>query len=526
MTGQFAPEKGGQYHRIFQLYNKDEGKKTMEIIDGQQRLTTLFLFLYGIKKIIAGSSYTKAIEAINNLLYQRKKSLLSEDNSEEPRLTTGKRDKRLFKAILKGEEITDHKSDKFKSHKLLVSALDSFISIKLEKIKESKGIEGVIEFADKLIASEFIVMTAEQKSDKILLFKTLNARGLELSQSDLIKNELCNNLKGGITPEDAVDLWDEMRESLEKVKANVDTFLFYYINAQLDSVDIRKEIEEKRNIKSTNDSFPPVPEKYVFDVYDEKLKRISNTETFLNQLKKSASNYAEFHNPPSNKIYLLSIKTLNISKCYPLLLRGKNVLSDKNFDLLCKAIECISFRHYIIRNDPKELERFYYSILPKLKSDNDINTILEEIRQHQTMKQIDKFKSEFILAAPKANISKMILTRIVQNSHESIDTKKGDAWLEHIMPQKATKGEWIILKQSDEELYNFSINRIGNLTLLLNKLNQGASNKDFNIKKDEYYKESRLKITTGLLSYDIWNFDSVDKRQEDLYEEAKNVWSF
>ena len=138
----------------------------------------------------------------------------------------------------------------------------------------------------------------------------------------------------------------------------------------------------------------------------------------------------------------------------------------------------------------------------------------------------NKFKSEFILAAPKANISKMILTRIVQNSHESIDTKKGDAWLEHIMPQKATKGEWIILKQSDEELYNFSINRIGNLTLLLNKLNQGASNKDFNIKKDEYYKESRLKITTGLLSYDIWNFDSVDKRQEDLYEEAKNVWSF
>lgn len=506
------------------LYNKDESKKLMEVIDGQQRLTTLFLILYSVKKSISGSEYTKAIEKINDLLYLRNKSLLISDTSEEPRLTTGKRDKKLFRAILRGEKIETHTNGKLKSHKLIINALENFIDVKISKLKEEKGLQGIVEFVDKLIAAEFIVMTAEQKSDKILLFKTLNARGVELSQSDLIKNELCNHVKGGITPDDAVDLWDEMREILEKVKANVDTFLFYFINAQTDSSNIRRNIEEKRNIKSIKDSYPPVPEKYVFDVYDEKLKQITDTESFLNQLKKSAQFYAEFYNPNQDKVYLFSIKALNISKCYPLLLRGKDVLNDKNFDRLCQAIECISFRHYIIRLDPKELEIFYYSILPKLNSDNDINTIIEEIKQHQTMKLVDKFRNEFIYASPKGNISKMILSRIVAHQQESIDTNKGDAWLEHIMPQKP-KGEWSKLKENDAELYDFSINRLGNLTLLKNKLNVGASNKDFKVKNEEYYKKSRLTITTELDSYNEWDFNSIDKRQEKLYETAKIIWT-
>lgn len=501
------------------LYVKDESKKIMEIIDGQQRITTIFLILYAIKKSIEGTSYTKAIEAINSLLYQRTKSLLVADTSEEPRLTTGKRDKKLFKAILKSEEIGKNSKDKkVKSHKLLLEALDGFIIPKIEKIKAERGIEGLIEFANKVFLTEYIVMTAEQKSDKILLFKTLNARGIELSQSDLIKNEVCNNPKG-IKEEDAVELWDEMRDILEKIKANIDTFLFYYINAQSDSLEIRRKIEEKRRIKTPQDSYPPVPEKYVFDVYDEKLKALDKTETFLNDLKEAAQDYVEIYNPAPDKTYLLGLKTLNVAKCYPLLLRAKKVLNSKNFLVLTKAIECISFRHGIIRRDPKELERLYYTLLAKLKSDKDFDIIIEDIKQHATMKLEDKFKSGFCIASPKPNISKLILERIIGVSQESVGK---DAWLEHIMPQKP-KGKWLKLKESDGELYDFSLNRLGNLTLLQNKLNSTASNKDFDIKQPEYAK-SRLKITNDLINYKTWDYDTIDERQTVLYDLAKDIW--
>lgn len=516
-----STETDGHFLGSVLLYAKDEKKMLMEIIDGQQRLTTIFLLLYSIKKIIKGTEHTRAIEAINNLLYHRSKSLLVNDSSEEPRLTTGKRDKRLFKAILKGEEIDRHKDGRMKSHRLLLNALETFLDQKMEKTKRDKGVEGVIEFANKVLAAEFIVMTAEKNSDKILLFKTLNARGIELSQADLIKNEVCNSPKG-ITEEEAVDLWDEMREILERAKANIDIFLFHFINAQTDSQELRRRIEERRNIKNEKDNYPPVPEKYIFDVYDEKLKSLSNTENFLNDLKKAAQHYVEIFNPSPDKVYLNGLATMNITKCYPLLLRGKDVLNEKNFDQLTKAVECISFRHSIIRNDPKELERFYYIVMNKLKSDSDLDLAIEEIKQHSTMKQEEKFKSEFSSSSPKGSVAKMILTRIVAKQQESIDFNKGDIWLEHIMPQKP-KGEWLKLKESDNELYQFSVDRIGNLTFIQDKKNIRISNNDFVVKK-KTYSTSLIQMTNDLIKYDKWNFDTIDDRQSELYLLAKDIW--
>lgn len=517
-------EDDGHFLGSILLYTKDENNKLMEIIDGQQRLTTIFLILYGVKRVIKNTEHSKAIEMINNLLYQRSKKLAIVDTSEEPRLTTGKRDRRLFKAILKGEETSKHSDGRIKSHRLLLNALENFIFEKIDKMKSDIGVEGVINFADKILTCKFIVMTAEKNSDKILLFKTLNARGIELSQSDLIKNEVCNNPKG-INEDEAVDLWDEMRETLEKSKANIDVFLFYFVNSLTDSQTIRKKIEAKRNIKNAPDSYPPVPEKYIFDVYDEILKSVSSTETFLENLKKAAQYYVEIYNPTDNKIHLMSLKAMNITKCYPLFLRAKEVLNDKNFDNLSKAIECISFRHSILRNDPKELEKFYYQLLTKLNSDNDIDIVIEDIRQNLTMKQTEKFKTEFSTVSPKTNVAKMILDRIVRTQSESVNWASKDIHLEHIMPQKP-KGIWLSLKEPEPDLYEFNLYRLGNLTLLQNKLNQSAQNKDFVTKKNEYYKDSRLKITRDLLDYDDWNFETINQRQTKLSEIAITIWKF
>jgi uncharacterized protein with ParB-like and HNH nuclease domain len=518
-----STKENGHFLGSLLLYSKDIPNKIKEVIDGQQRLTTLFLILYGIKNAIKESGNSKAISSIDNILYQTTDDLLITEIANEPRLTTGKRDKHLFRAIIKGENVEDYKIDT-KSHERLLNALNEFIIEKLDKLKLDKGIDGVIEFANKVLSAEFIVMTAEQESDKILLFKTLNARGIELSQADLIKNEVCNNLRG-INADYAIELWDSMREILEKIKANVDLFLFHFINAQNDSQELRKSVENKRNVKNDKDSYPPVPEKYIFDVFGEKLKRIDNTEKFLIDLKKAASQYAEIFYPSSDKVFLRALKTMNITKCYPLLLKGKAVLKDeKNFDILSKAIECISFRHSIIRNDPKELEKFYYLLLNKLNSDTDINNLIEDVKSHPTMKMADKFKSEFESAKPKPSVSKMILQRIISKEQESIDFTKKDIWFEHIMPQ-TPKGEWLNLHSIDKELYEYSVHSLGNLTFIQDKKNIGASNHDFKTKKDKYYSTSLIQLNKDLLSYDKWDFDTIDERQKLLYKKAILIWN-
>lgn len=515
------------------LFEKDSS--TREIIDGQQRLTTIFLILYSIRTALLKLDSTidkkridNGIKIIDNIIYKRSKKASIIDEGTEPRLTTGKRDKRLFRAILKGEELNNLADGRRKSHKLLLNALHNFLDLKIQQLITSEGISGVLNFLDKVTSCEYIVMSAENKEDQFLLFKTLNSRGIELSEADLIKNEICSKPKGGTTDQEAVDLWDEMREILEKDKANVDTFLFHFINHLTDSQTIRKEIEAKgnlKNIEDIKDSYPPVSEKLLFSVYDRKLKSINNTETFLETLKEAALKYVEIYNPPTDKIYLTSLRAMNITKCYPLLLKGKKVLSDENFDLLCKAIECISFRHSILKKDPKELEKFYYQLLDKLNSDLDIDKVIEEIKSHQSVasKYEDKFKKEFIIASPKSNVSKMILDRIVRTSeHETLNWLSKDIQLEHIMPQRP-KDKWLELKNSDSDLYEMSVNRLGNLTLIKGKLNLEMSNYEFKVKKEGYIK-SRLNINHDLLESKKWDFDTIDVRQEKLYELAKNIW--
>ena len=261
----------------------------------------------------------------------------------------------------------------------------------------------------------------------------------------------------------------------------------------------------------------------MFGVYSRKLKIITNTGHFLEDIRDAAERYVKIHKPTEDKLYLQSLRAMNITKCYPLLLRAKEILTDKNFDAISKAIECISFRHSIIKCDPKDLEKMYYNLLNKLNSDNDVDAVIEEIKEHVTMKNEGKFKSEFENAFPKSNISKMILDRIVRHQSESVNWKSKDVHLEHIMPQRP-KGKWLELKNYDSELYGWCLPMLGNLTLLKDKLNQSASNKDFSTKKNEYYKDSRLKITRDLMEYDEWDFQSITERQEKLYEIAKEIW--
>ncbi len=524
-----ANEENKHFLGSILLYAKNQN--TREIIDGQQRLTTVFLILYSIRnklKVIESNDKNdpripNAIKIIDNIIYTKSKKASVIDDTNEPRLQPTKKDRKLFHAILKGEDPDKHKKDK-KSHKLLLTALNTFLNEKIEGIVKSDGVTGLLNYLDNVTECQYIVMTAEVEEDQFLLFKTLNSRGLELSESDLIKNEICNSAKG-ISKEESVEMWDEMRDILEREKVNIDVFMFHYINSLSDSFQIRKSIEQNRvNPQKSIDSYPPVPEKFVFPVYSNKLKSLSNTSSFLEDLKTAAENYVEIYNPQPEKVYLMGLKAMGITKCYPLLLRGKEILNDKNFDLLSKAVECISFRHSIIKSDPKDLEKLYYTLLNKLNSDNDIEAIIEEIKSHPTMntKADKKFKDEFILASPKSSVSKMILDRLIRQAGESINWKSKDIHLEHIMPQRP-KDSWLELKNKDAELYELSLNRIGNLTLIKDKINQRAQNRDFELKKN-IYKDTRLKINANLMNYDKWDFDSIDKRQEELFLQAKEIW--
>ncbi len=514
-------EDDGHFLGSLLLFQTDNLKK-MEIVDGQQRMTTIFLLLFSILKSLNGSDKTKAIERINSLLFVIDPNDLSNDtSSSEPRLETGKRDKYLFKSIIRNEDFNAHKDGRKRSHKNLTNTLE-FFDQKISEIVKEQGLNGLTKFTEKVIKSEFIVMTAEKQSDKLLLFKTINARGLELTQGDLIKNELCHN----IIPyelDEAIDNWDEIRSRIERNNGNLDVFLFHYLNSIDECQTLRQQLDKRRGVeKWEKKNYPPAPEKYVFEIYGELISTVG-PQKFIEDLLIASNNYIGFINPTNSKIYLNSLKAMGVNKCFPLLLTAIRKLNGENFEKVCKAVDSLTFRHSILRKDPKELERFYYQIAELIVDDSQIENVVGKIKEHQNFREEDKFKEEFIFSSVKGSVAKMILDRITRKHSESVDWSNKDVHIEHIMPQKPM-GEWKVLYDKDEFEYKDYLNRLGNLTILQDKKNIKARNKDFKDKK-EYYKESRLTITKNLVDYSKWDYNEILERQEYLYEQSKDLWS-
>ena len=282
-------------------------------------------------------------------------------------------------------------------------------------------------------------------------------------------------------------------------------------------------IDKRRGVeKWEKNNYPPAPEKYVFEIYGELISKVG-PQKFIEDLLIASNNYILFINPNNSKIYLNSLKSMGVNKCFPMLLTSIRKLNSDNFEKVCKAVDSLTFRHSILRKDPKELERFYYQIAELITGDSEIENIINKIKEHQNFREEEKFKEEFIISSVKGSVAKMILDRITRKHSESVDWSNKDVHIEHIMPQKPM-GEWKVLYDKDEFEYKDYLNRLGNLTILQDKKNIRARNKDFKDKK-EYYKESRLTITKNLVDYEKWDYNEILERQEYLYEQSKELWN-
>lgn len=428
-----------------------------------------------------------------------------------------KEDEQFFSLYLVNLEYKNIKGKLPLSQELLHKAFLFFKNKIGEKFKHSSGKE-IIEFLVNVIASKLLFISIEvtDTANAYLLFETLNARGLELSVTDLLKNYIFSLAKNQNDQKLLEERWMEIAKfvNLEEFP----TFIRYYLNS----------------------SIAYTTEKNMYNVLKDKIKTKQQAEKLLTELKNIAMLYVALKTPENEfwddcksnikirellrEIALFDNKTFKI-----LAISAYLKLNESNFVKVLEYCKNIIFRYTIIsKRNPKNMETTFSQTAIKI-SKGEIKRLSEILDSLKSIYINDKdFISNFNSVIIKTNNSKnkntikYILVQIEKYNKNLIDFNASEISLEHILPISANN-EWIKIFGKD---YNDFTYRIANYLLLHKSINKKIENSNFQNKQIGYLSNDNITFSEReyFSSITSWTPEEFDKRSASMAKIAKNIW--
>ncbi len=504
-------------HYMGYVVLQSNGGKNFQIIDGQQRFTTLSVIAIAVIKIledwIQEGVHPGENEERKELL--RSKFLGYKDPASlipSSKLILNRNNDDFYKSFLLRLRKPTNLSKLKPSQRRLWKALDYFyIKIKEHFVNNKDG-EAISMFLNQTIADCLIFTKIEVTDDlnAYKVFETLNARGVRLSTTDLLKNFLFSIAAGSsaLELEEADRQWQNINDVLGANE--FPNFLRYYWNS-------RNKPERKQTL---------------FKAIRKSIITPTDVFNILNELEQLAPVYTALSNPEDSlwdidkRQYIDALTLFDVSQCYSLLLAAYNNIDDKEFTKLLRDCAVISFRYIVIGGlNANAMEDSYNKAAIKVFK-GELKTAREIFNELKAIYVPDEnfknsFSTKIINTKRKRKVIRYILFKLEnQDAEKDYDYKDGKATLEHILPENAPQ-EWeSSFKPEDEEMYVY---RLGNYTLIEEKKNKYCGTKLYEEKK-EIYKTSAYKLTNERSLYDEWTPETLRKRQEQLANIALSVW--
>lgn len=479
-----------------------EKGRLYDVVDGQQRLTTLNLIFARLRDAVdepAKSELGRRVLPRNALTGEE----------ETPRLTLRQRDQSFFrKFVLSGEKIPDAiRKDIIKDQDAPkqriaenLEAIDDFIAQHEQKTLKL--------FANYLLSRVYVVfVTTASLQSAYRLFNVLNARGMALSNADLIKNMLFAGLGGDAARSSELDeAWLELEEQIGIER--LDQFLAHH----------RSSIVATKARKTLHEEFSPL------------IEASATPFAFLDELNTSARNYLrilrnDFGTPAARRA-VRSLRRVAFEEWIPPLLAFLNdpvegVTEETFVDLL----ERITYQNWIRRLAFTARLTAYFQLITAIrarKTGDDIRAIF------RTNSNDDEFRTLLDGEVYGRPFAQAVLLRLEEADQDESVTKDfgGKITIEHVLPQ-ALKDPYWRERFSDDD-HRLWLHRLGNLALLAGIKNYKAKFYSFDRKKEIFAKKNdkvSFDTTKPILAADHWTKDQLVTRQTDLVERARRIWS-
>ncbi len=480
---------------------------TLLIIDGQQRLTTITLLLTALRDHL--NDEDEFLEKFSCQKIQNNYLIDSDkDGDKKFRLILSEPDKdTLLSLIDKNKREPSEPSSKivenFKLFEEWVSNTD-----KLETI--FKGLE-------KLMIVEIVL--EKGKDDPQLIFESMNSKGIELTQTDLIRNYIM--METEIEKQEGFynKYWRAMEEDFKQNKKWFDRFVRHYLT-------IKTKI-------------PNINKVYVA-LKDYRQKEGIGIEDLLKDLQKYCGYFCQIAfkkeaDKDLNKA-LGFLVDLEMDVIYPLLLElysdySDGVLSKDDFIPIIALIESYICRRAVCGLGTNSLNKVFPSFTKHIQKNEYFKSLKAHfgyLTEKQRFPNNDEFKDCFITIDFYRFKKREYFFERLENFDRKERVYTHEYTIEHIMPQKLTEEEeWKRdLGENFQEIHDKYLHTIGNLTLT--GYNSEYSNNFFQEKQgmEKGFKDSPLRLNQGLRDLESFGEKEIKERANDLADLALKIWTY
>ena len=498
-----------------------EGKSDREflIIDGQQRLATLSLLALAVihrldamarNGIDPADNAERSRELRNRFIGEKDPASLVESS----RLHLNETDNAFYQEYLIQLRNPLNPRKLPKSNQLLLKCFQYFV----KRIQELHELQNDGRAAASLLSETaarqllFILIAVDDELNAYTVFETLNARGLELTTTDLLKNYLFSRVRVGSDLDSLQRRWQSLVGTVGQT--HFPKFLRYHMLCEHSKIRSRQLFKLLRERTQTAQE--------VFSLLDELENR---GELFAAVLD---PNHGYWLDLPDAKPYVGELHLFGIRQPMPLLFTTWETFSKQDFVRVLKLISAVSFRYTVVSGlNPNDLEPAYHRAA-KAVADGEAATpaaVFERLKPIYV--DDEKMRQDFslleIAAGRRRKLVKYILARLEQDASGRLcdpDTDPGS--IEHVLPENPAD---VWDETYPSEKWDSGVYRLGNLTLLEAAANRKIGNESYPDKLDAYARSAYV-ITRQIpkMAPEQWTPELVDARQRQLAKRAAQVW--
>lgn len=510
----FKEDKEDTYFLGSIVLIKEEGKPPAEVIDGQQRLTTLTILLAALTHRASGPIR----DAFHRYLCEPGNVL--EGLAQKPRLTLRERDRAFFKRYVQDVAFDELLAlDPAQLENESQRNIQANARLFLQRLESAFGADAqaATQFGGFLVQRCFLVaVSTPSQQSAFRVFSVLNSRGLDLLPTDIIKSDVIGKVKPALRDE-----YNETWEALE-VETGRDGFaeVFGHIRMIYAKEKARRALLEEfrerviAKVSSAEDLVTNVIEPY--------------TQAYL--VAKHAQ-YVSTSNAAEVNGLLRWLNRIDNSDWLPCAMK---FLADHGADAtyvywFFKRLETLAAYMHVCGHDVNSRIERYAPVLAALEKSHSMAQPLTAVELSSEEKATFESYMQgevYLLTARRRNYLILRLDSFLADGAATYDSSI--LTIEHVLPQTVAKDSvWAAQWPHEADQLRW-LHRLANLVPLNQRRNSQAQNYDFERKKKAYFggKQgvSSYVLTTQVLNTQSWTPAVVEQRQKDLIDVLSTSW--